>query len=53
MCGGVHYGEVEGLVSIERGSCSRGVSCVVEYTMEMLKDIRMYIDRSSLLCVSC
>ena len=24
MCGGVHYGEVEGLVSIERWSCSRG-----------------------------
>ena len=27
MCGGVHYGEVEGLVSVERWSCSRGVSC--------------------------
>ena len=23
MCGGVHYGEVEGLVSVERWSCSR------------------------------
>ena len=22
MCGGVHYGEVEGLVSVERWSCS-------------------------------
>ena len=33
MCGGVHYGEVEGLVSVETWSCSRGVSCVVEYTM--------------------
>ena len=21
MCGGVHYGEVEGLVSVERWSC--------------------------------
>ena len=26
MCGGVHYGEVEGLVSVERWSCSRGLS---------------------------
>ena len=25
MCGGVHYGEVEGLVSVGRWSCSRGV----------------------------
>ena len=25
MCGGVHYGEVEGLLSVERWSCSRGV----------------------------
>ena len=33
MCGGVHYGEVEGLVSVERWSCSRGASSVVEYTM--------------------
>ena len=33
MCGGVHYGEVEGLVSVERWSCSRGASCVVEYTI--------------------
>ena len=24
MCGGIHYGEVEGLVSVERWSCSRG-----------------------------
>ena len=29
MCGGIHYGEVEGLVSVERWSCSRGASCVV------------------------
>ena len=33
MCGGVHYREVEELVSVERWSCSRGASCVVEYTM--------------------
>ena len=38
MCGGVHYGEVEGLVSVERWSCSRGASCVVEYTMGRLRD---------------
>ena len=25
MCGGVHNGKVEGLVSVERWSCSRGV----------------------------
>ena len=37
MCGGVHYGEVEGLVSVERWSCSRGASCVVEYTMARLR----------------
>ena len=33
MCGGIHYGEVEGLVSVERWSCSRGALCVVEYTI--------------------
>ena len=38
MCGGVHYGEVEGVVSIERWSCSRGVLCVVEYTMGRLRE---------------
>ena len=38
MCGGLHYGEVEGLVSVERWSCSRGASCVVEYTMGRLRD---------------
>ena len=32
MCGGVHYGEVEELVCVERGSCSGGTSRVVEYT---------------------
>ena len=30
--------EVEGLVSVGRWSCSRGVSCVVEYTMGRLRD---------------
>ena len=29
MCGGIYYGEVEGLVSVERWSCSRGASCEV------------------------
>ena len=38
MCGGIHYGEVELLVSVERQSCSRGASCVVEYTMGRLSD---------------
>ena len=38
MCGGIHYGEVEELVSVERWSCSRGDSCVVEYTMGRLRD---------------
>ena len=33
MYNGIHYWESEGLVSIERWSCSRGVSCVVRYTM--------------------
>ena len=31
MCGGLHYGEVEGLVSVERWSCSRDALCVVVY----------------------
>ena len=38
MCGGIHYGEVEGLVSVERWSCNRGVSCVVEYTIGRFRD---------------
>ena len=38
MCGGVHYGEVERLVCVERWSRNRGVSCVVEYTMGRLRD---------------
>ena len=36
--GGIHYGEVEGLVSIERWSCNRGASCVVGYTTGRLRD---------------
>ena len=35
MCGRIHYGEVEGLVSVERWSCSRGASCVVEHYGEV------------------
>ena len=31
-------GEVEGLVSVERWSCSRGASCVVEYSVGRLRD---------------
>ena len=27
LCGGVHYGEVEGVVSVERWPCSRDVLC--------------------------
>ena len=38
MCGGVHYGEVEGLVSVERWCCSRGASCVAEYAMGRWRD---------------
>ena len=38
MCGGIHYGKVERLVSVERGSCSRSASCVVEYTMGRLSN---------------
>ena len=34
MCGGLHWGgEAEGLAC-----CSRGPSCVVEYTMGRLRD---------------
>ena len=42
MCDGVQYGEVEGVVSVERWSCSRGASCVVEYTMGRLRDSSLY-----------
>ena len=38
MCCGVHYREVEGLVSVERWSCRRGASRVVEYTIGRLRD---------------
>ena len=38
MCSGIHYGEVEGLVSVERWPCSRSALCVVEYTMGKLRD---------------
>ena len=38
MCGGIHYGEVEELVSVERWSYSRGASYVVECTMGRLRD---------------
>ena len=34
----IHYEEIEGLVSIERCSCSRGPSCIMEYTMRRLRD---------------
>ena len=32
--------EVEGLVSVERWSCSRGASCVMEYTMDTMGRLR-------------
>ena len=38
MYGRVHYREVEGLVSVERWSCSRGALRMVEYTMGSLRD---------------
>ena len=38
MCNALYYRWVEGLVSVERWSCSRGASCVVEYTMGRLRD---------------
>ena len=34
----VQCGEVEGLISVEMWSCSRGASCVVEYNMGRLSD---------------
>ena len=34
----IHYVEVEGLVSIERWSCNRSASCLVECTMWKLRD---------------
>ena len=47
MCGGIHYGEAEGLVSVERWSCSRGASCVVEYIMGGLTDCMVSVERWS------
>ena len=41
MCGGVHYGEVEGLVSVESWSCGRGASCVEEDTQHGYTDIHI------------
>ena len=38
MCDGVQYGEVEGLVSLERWSCSRAASCVMQYSMGRWRD---------------
>ena len=38
MYNGIHYEEVEGLVSIDRWSCNRGASCITEYTMRRLRD---------------
>ena len=38
MCITIHYGEVEGLVSVERWSRNRGASSVLEYTMGRLRD---------------
>ena len=38
MCGGIPYGEVVGLVSVERWYCSRDASCVEEYSMGRLRD---------------
>ena len=32
MCSGMYCGKVEGLVSVERWSCSRSVSFIVERT---------------------
>ena len=57
MCGGIHYGEVEGLVSVERWSYSRGALCVVEYTMgevERLVSVeRWSYSRGALCAVEC
>ena len=47
MCDGIHYGEVERLVSVERWSCNRGASCVMEYTMGRLRDCMVSVERWS------
>ena len=33
MYNGIHYEEIEGLVSIERWSYNRGAPCMMRYTM--------------------
>ena len=38
MYNGIHYWEVEGMVSVERWSCNRGASCIMEYTMGRLRE---------------
>ena len=38
MCGGIHCGAVEGLVSVVRWFYSRGALCGVEYTTGRLRD---------------
>ena len=39
MCGGVHYGEVEGLVSVERWSCRRGAHLMINTTEVILTQV--------------
>ena len=56
MCGGMHYGEVERLVSVERLSCSRGASRVVEYYGEveglgLCREVHSLIAVCGVLCV--
>ena len=55
MCGKEHYGEFDGLVSVERWSGNRGVSCVVEYTIESLENCLAAVEtlHGSLAAVSC
>ena len=38
MCSGIYYGEEERLVSVGRWSHNRDVLCVVECTVERLRD---------------
>ena len=38
ISGELSYGKFRDVVSIERWSCSRGASCVMEYTMGRLRD---------------
>ena len=49
MCGGVHYGEVEGLVSVERWSCCRGTTA--QYTTGVFGNLslgRLYFTLSGI-----